>query len=1680
MNQLPNLNTVIEKTIRYDASINPDLRSINLAVNGVETNASVKYVNIQLDSPDPDFGKEVSINFQDRGNNYNYKINGLDRFTYGSVSAQSVPALAIPANLKSNLLVWSEEFDNAVWTKSASSISSNATTAPDGTLTADKIIEDTSGGPHEIIQRNTLIAGQTYVVSLFAKAAERTRIRITLDGIAFGGTPYLANFDLSTGATLFVSSGLQAAIQSVGDWYRISVVSPVVTTSVFNSLAKFSLVSGATTGYTGDGTSGLFIWGAQVEYGSVLNNYTKTESAKYFYPYNPFRTNFYLQSQNFASSSWNKSSGFSVSSNTVTAPDGGQANICLNGTSGPSNVAQAPQIGSGLASTRYTVSVYAKSVSGTGFFAIEYRDGSGSQTTARFDLINGSMTQAPTLGSPIGRIQSIGQGWYRCSVSFTSSAVLSSMPQANFYQGAYSSSQPFAPTALWGAQFEEGPEPTAYIPTETAIVSVPVSTYPAITQNSNTVRYNLNQSTQDSENSQNLYLQLTRRIGTFNRSFTLTVGYVPEITYYNAFNTKNQAYTQFRVLSQVGLTSSLIEQTNKLANYINFRNNNESSSFGFNVNAQNPVFYVGFKEKTNRFFVGVGSDNTRNITYSNVYYWNGSNFDSLVSPQFFDGTSIGSSPFMHNGVIITDYIDSFQPSNISGDPTYNSNSGLYSYPYYWYKFQLGFSTSTGSVRLSSIVPLEPAVNEIVPNLPAATKVYDFIGTSELPSDITFSRASLATYFEYDGTLTYAPHNLLLQSQNFDVSPWTLVNDSALVLSTDVPAPDGSFTAFKLYETSTASTTRRVRQDFTRVLSQYYRFGAYIKAAERTSAIIAFTQGGVAVASLEINLTTGQVVPASVTANVATYGVESAGNGWYKVWLDSILSTSGGTSTVSIYIQSDSNYTGVIGRGIYIWGAFAQALPSNNIYYRSLASAYNGARLAYNPTNLTPNGLQIEEQRTNVGRPSHDFTSANWNKVAVGVNTIAALSPSSLMNATLVQCISPAATSAMWRQTTAGGLSFSASVFVKKGNSPLSANNFRLQNSTTSSNLINFSINYDTLDVFATVGTAGISVQKLPNDWIRLGLSTSQGIAATTNNMRFYIGFNSIAANTVGDFLYAWGAQMEAGAFPTSFIPTGGADVTRSADNVGINGSNLTSWFNSSEGTFFAEAFNTVLQPSTTRRFVFNAGLSNSPTNYLTYGLTTVGLNSRFFEVSAGSSRMNMLPRSEQFNVSPWLQANVGITTNQLSPFGDLRASLIIPNTTLAAHHIESTTTFTVPTGVTATFSVYAKAAGETQLVFWRSTAGQFASFDLQNGTVLSGSGAIITPVGNSWYRCSCPATDASTSITAVRFYIRQVAAYSGDDINGILLFGAQIEIGSTATEYIPTAGGRGIVTLSPSYSNALRFSEDYSHPAWVKNRIGVTSDIILAPNGTNTADFTARISTTMSAFVDQSVTFTNNVLSASIFAKAAGIGTKLGLRLQQSYPNRGDALFDLSNGTLIGALSGGANTDTQGFITSVGDGWYRCSLVTKFQTGTATSTSNFVFGPTSLNSVGVWEGNDPLLSNCYVWGAQLEMSGTVSPYIQTQNDPATNTLQTYLSATGIVTGRPYEFAGTYKLNNFSASFDGVTTSSFSGTPPTITGVGASLLFGSGFGNTSYLNGFIRRFKYWNTQLSTSFIEIYTR
>lgn len=176
-----------------------------------------------------------------------------------------------------NLLLYSEQFDNAAWSKSNTTITANSLAAPDGNVTADKIVENSASGSHNIYQVQAVSASTAYVLSVHVKAAERSNIMLQCTD---GTTWFNAFFDVNAG-TITSQSSVTATIKKQNNgFYRCSIAftTGASATSV-NSYLYLSTGAGVSN-YTGDGASGVYVWGAQLAAGNYATSYIATTSAQ--------------------------------------------------------------------------------------------------------------------------------------------------------------------------------------------------------------------------------------------------------------------------------------------------------------------------------------------------------------------------------------------------------------------------------------------------------------------------------------------------------------------------------------------------------------------------------------------------------------------------------------------------------------------------------------------------------------------------------------------------------------------------------------------------------------------------------------------------------------------------------------------------------------------------------------------------------------------------------------------------------------------------------------------------------------------------------------------------------------------------------------------------------------------------------------------------------------------------------------------------------------------------------------------------------------------------------------------------------------------------------------------------------------------------------------------------------
>jgi hypothetical protein len=175
---------------------------------------------------------------------------------------------------RTNLALYSEQFNNAAWTKTNTTITANATTSPDGYANADKLVEDTSTGTHQIQKILTVSAATVYTTSVFVKYAGREWIRFT-----DAQSSNRIHFNTLTGV-FGTTSGTVIDYNSttLGDgWYKLSLTTTSVGTAYTPRITLAEADNDIT--YTGDGTSGVYIYGAQLEAGAYATSYIPTLGA---------------------------------------------------------------------------------------------------------------------------------------------------------------------------------------------------------------------------------------------------------------------------------------------------------------------------------------------------------------------------------------------------------------------------------------------------------------------------------------------------------------------------------------------------------------------------------------------------------------------------------------------------------------------------------------------------------------------------------------------------------------------------------------------------------------------------------------------------------------------------------------------------------------------------------------------------------------------------------------------------------------------------------------------------------------------------------------------------------------------------------------------------------------------------------------------------------------------------------------------------------------------------------------------------------------------------------------------------------------------------------------------------------------------------------------------------------
>ena len=419
-----------------------------------------------------------------------------------------------------------------------------------------------------------------------------------------------------------------------------------------------------------------------------------------------------------------------------------------------------------------------------------------------------------------------------------------------------------------------------------------------------------------------------------------------------------------------------------------------------------------------------------------------------------------------------------------------------------------------------------------------------------------SGKSAGTYVGSDGLIKTSPVNLLYNTTTY--SNW--INSGQSIQTNAAISPSGLNDAVKLVADASAGgkiSYRSATTTTTNVCSVYVKAGEYTNIQLRELSAARFY--------VNFDLSAGTyAVPQSGSAPAGGFDfisadIQDVGNGWYRCIVvnsrvGGIAFSIAGYPDSATVTTSNPNFTGDGTSGVYIWGAQVEEGSTATTYIPTTTTIGGAPRFDHDPVTGESLGLLIEESRTNDAFYSNDFTQ--WVTTATGgVNPAPVLvpasgvSPSGLTDATEITY--PAVSVAnSWsiiylRPGTSGNTQYVFSAYLKG------------------------TVGGETIYLMSSPDGVSWASQSftLTTDWERCVFPhTTLGI-----NSYFQIGVDlrdGAQSGQPAQVISVWGAQIEAGSFPTSYIPTTGSAVTRSPDIATIEGTNFSSWYNQSEGTVF--------------------------------------------------------------------------------------------------------------------------------------------------------------------------------------------------------------------------------------------------------------------------------------------------------------------------------------------------------------------------------------------------------------------------------------------------------------------------------------------------------------------------------
>jgi hypothetical protein len=442
---------------------------------------------------------------------------------------------------------------------------------------------------------------------------------------------------------------------------------------------------------------------------------------------------------------------------------------------------------------------------------------------------------------------------------------------------------------------------------------------------------------------------------------------------------------------------------------------------------------------------------------------------------------------------------------------------------------------------------------VTPTLYKEGVLYPQIPTYNSNGDFSVTRATTATRVNAAGLVELVPYNLFTYSEQFNNAAWTKVN--ATITANSTTAPNGTLTADTMNLVGTLS-------NITQTLA--------LRAGTYTVSIWVKT----------INVTTAGNLRFSIVIDGVTTSFSFAPTSTWTRFTQTF------TASVSVGLVQIVRGFGFVG-DVAIWGAqLVEGAEAKD--YQATETRLNIPRLDYS-LGSCPN-LLLEPQRTNIVTYSEQFDNAAWTKVNATITANAAISPSGLSNADKLY----PSTSGTVRRCFESITVTNATVYTSSAYIKADGKNWVLF--TGVSNAANTFVYFDLANgVVGTVGAAATaSITSVGNGWYRCIVTSTSTSTAGYSYFAVVDGDNSTNVTANGtDGILVWGAQLEAGAYPTSYIPTTSASVTRNQDVISRGNIFTNGLITASGGTWFVELRNNIVR--TRDAFGFIGIWKTSPT-----------------------------------------------------------------------------------------------------------------------------------------------------------------------------------------------------------------------------------------------------------------------------------------------------------------------------------------------------------------------------------------------------------------------------------------------------------------------------------------------------